>query len=431
MTTGLDAHSPTHRDDRDSAAPPTGAKGHLLLVTAVRLRQGPRGLRLDDQTCAGICRWAEHFETVTFAGIALADASEDATSATWLDVVDLPCSAQIRFVPLPLAYRVGTFVANYRQTRALLAAEIRRADHLSFTVGYLVGDWAAIAALEARSQGRKFAIWFDRVEQDVIRNALPELPLRRQIKERLTLPLMIPYHRYLLGRSSLALLQGMDTFKAYAPYASNPACVYDVHTQPSDFIETPRLDEKIDGILNGQKLRVTYVGRAAVMKGPLDWLHALASARQAGLSFEACWLGDGPLLPEMKELAEKLGISEYVALPGYVGDRATILEAMRSSHIFMFCHKTKESPRCLIEALVSGCPIVGYTGGYPEGLVQNGGGGMLSPLDDVAALGASLVHLDADRSRLAELVRNAARSGRLYDEEKLYRERAELIARHA
>jgi glycosyltransferase involved in cell wall biosynthesis len=405
--------------------------GKLLLVTAVRLRNGPRGLQLDDQTCAGICCWAERFETVTFAGILITEDAEDATTTSWLDVADLPCSDQLRFVPMPLAYRVGQFLKSYKRMRARLADEIRKADHMSFTVGYLVGDWAAVAALEATSQRRKFAIWFDRVEQDVIRNGIPELPLRRQIKERLSLPIMIRYHRYLLGKSSLALLQGMDTFSVYAPHASNPACVYDVHTHPQDFIDKARLAAKIDGILRGEPLRICYVGRAAAMKGPLDWLHALAAARSRGLSFHARWLGDGPLHAEMKELADKLGLSDVVALPGYVGDRDTILNAMRESHLFMYCHKTKESPRCLIEALVSGAPIVGYGGGYQEGLVAAYGGGAFSPVHDVVALAETLRRLDSDRLMLAALVRGAAQSGRQFDEATLYRQRSKLIATHS
>ncbi len=405
--------------------------GKLLLVTAVRLRNGPRGLQLDDQTCAGICRWAQYFEHVTFAGILVPTDSEEPSSATWRDVIDLPVSKKVSFVPLPMAYRIRSFARQYQQIRAILAREIRRADHMSFTVGYLAGDWAAVAALESIAQRRKFAIWFDRVEQDVLRNALPDLPFPRRLKETLSLPLMVRYHRHLLTKSSLALLQGMDTFEAYARYTSNPACVYDVHTNPHDFIPDEILATKADSIRAGEKLRIVYVGRAAVMKGPLDWVLALAKAKAKGLAFEASWLGDGPLLAEMKYLASIHGLSDQVSFPGFVSDREEILKCLRNAHLLMFCHKTKESPRCLIEALVSGCPIVGYTGAYPNGLVAEIGGGQFSAVDNVDALADNLLWLDRDRVRLAELTQSAARSGRKFDEDTLYRERALLIAKHA
>lgn len=408
-----------------------GRRGRLLLVTAVRLRRGPRGLQLDNQTCAGLCRWAEHFEHVTFAGIVIPGETEDETSTTWYDVADLPVINRISFLPLPLAYRVRPFASQYRQTRASLAQAIRQSHHLSFTVGYLVGDWAAVAALEAIAQRRKFAIWFDRVEHDVLRNALPTLPFQRRVKETATLPLMMRYHEYLLSKSSLALLQGMDTFEAYANCSPNPACVYDVHTQPADFITQADLAEKLAGVHAGEKLRIVYVGRAAVMKGPLDWVRALAKAKSEGLAFEARWLGDGPMLEEAKQLARSLGLEAEVQFLGFVSDQDLILGSLHNAHILMFCHKTKESPRCLIEALVSGCPIVGYAGAYPAGLVAGEGGGLFSPLDDVGALAANLLQLDRDRPLLAKLIEQAARSGLRFEEAKLYRERAVLIANHA
>ncbi|MBN9449107.1 MAG: glycosyltransferase [Bosea sp.] len=404
--------------------------GRLLLVTAVRLRRGPNGLQLDSQTCAGICRWAEHFNHVAFAGILLETEQEDGTTADWVDVASLPCAAQLTFHALPMAYRVGAFARTYRATRKLLADAIRQADSLCFTLGYVIGDWAAIAALEAHAQGRRYAVWFDRVEHEVIRNLLPSLPLKRRVKEQAMLLAMGPYHRLLTRRSSLALLQGMDTFNAYSAFSTNPACVYDVHTLAEDFASAPAIAEKIARIESGAPLRLVYIGRAAEMKGPIDWLEAIAGARSRGVELEAEWLGDGPLLDAMRQRATALGIADCISFAGHVGDREVVLSRMRQADIFLFCHKTPESPRCLIEALVCACPIVGYAGAYPAGLLARGGGGLLSPLNDPAALADALARLHGDREGLARLVREAAATGRCFDEEKLYGERAGLIAAH-
>lgn len=408
-----------------------GRNGTLLLVTAVRLRNGPRGLQLDDQTCAGVCRWAERFERVVYAGILQEAEQEESTSIHWVDVCDLPPADRLRFIALPMAYRIGAFAKTYRATRRRLADEISRADHLCFTLGYLTGDWAAVAALEAQAQGRRYAVWFDRVEHEVLRNALPSLSFKRRIKEGLTLPLMQAYHRRLTRRATLGLLQGMDTFNAYSAYSSNPACVYDVHTSPDDFAPASVIEAKVARIESGAPLRIAYVGRVAEMKGPFDWLEAIARAKRRGVALEARWLGDGPLLEEMKRRAGGLGITDSVDFAGFVSDRGLTLSAMREADLFLFCHKTPESPRCLIEALVSACPIIGYAGAYPQGLIAPDGGGLLTTMNDVEALAGAIAGLDGDRRRLSRLVREAATAGRRFDEEKLYRERAELIATYA
>ena len=140
--------------------------GRVLFVTAVRLRRGPKGLQLDDQTCAGLARWAESFGHVTYMGIEQPADLEDDTSVTWIDIADLHCRDRLTVVALPFAYKIGRFFKDYKSTRKMLGEEIAKADHLCFTLGYLFGDWAAVAALEAIRQNRDYAVWFDRVEHD-------------------------------------------------------------------------------------------------------------------------------------------------------------------------------------------------------------------------------------------------------------------------
>ncbi|MCX8996225.1 glycosyltransferase [Rhizobiaceae bacterium BDR2-2] len=419
------------QDTKGRETLPPRADASVLLVTAVRLRRGPRGLQLDDQTCAGLVRYAENFRQVTFAGIVLDAEREEDTSVAWVDVVDLPCSGRVEFMELPFAYRITAFARTYRRTRALLGQAIRDSDHLCFTLGYLSGDWGAVAALEADAQGRKFAVWFDRVEHDVILRTLPDHRFRRRMKERMTLPVMKRYHRYLIGRSSLGLFQGRDTYNAYAGFSSNPVCMYDVHTQRADRIDGERLEAKVERLLSGAPLRIVYVGRAAAMKGPQDWIDALAAAAGAGVPLEARWLGDGPLVEAMRGLIREKGLSGHIRLAGHVADREAVLDAMRDSDLFVFCHKTPESPRCLIEALVCGCPIVGYTSPYAEDLVAEQGGGVLTPLHDAGALGRRIADLATSRRDLAQLVRDAAASGARFDEETLYRRRADLLVEFA
>jgi len=85
---------------------------HLLLVTAVRLRAGSNGLQIDDQTSAGLRRWAENFREVTYIGIAQEDDDVEDTSVRWVDIASLPCAGQLHVIALPMSYRVGAFIRN-------------------------------------------------------------------------------------------------------------------------------------------------------------------------------------------------------------------------------------------------------------------------------------------------------------------------------
>lgn len=403
----------------------------LLLVTHVPLKKEHGGFSIDDQTAEGLIRWSENFGRVAYAGIELPDAHlEHLSSTTWTPIGGLPCADRIDVIAMPHAYKIGTFAATYKPTRTMLAKEIAHSRFMCFTLGALFGDWGGIAALESIKQRRAYAVWFDRVEHEVVRSDLPSMPMKRRIKQTLSIPLMQNYHRYLTRQSRLGLFQGKDCYDHYCRLVDKAFCMYDTHTQTADFIDAATLDAKLASAGSGDPLRLCYVGRAADMKGPLDWLETLTKIRDAGVPFTATWLGDGPLLETMRKSVEERQLTAHVELAGFVSDRAEILARMKATHIFLFCHKTPESPRCLIEALVCGTPIMGYGSAYARDLVAADGGGRFVDVGDVQGLADRLVALHRDRAALQGEIKRAARSGLRFDEQTLYRERAELIRAH-
>ena len=231
------------------------------------------------------------------------------------------------------------------------------------------------------------------------------------------------------SRSSLALLQGQDVFDAYKNIAPNPHRVLNVQISPEDHISAVRLQAKRDRIAAKEPLSISYAGQAIARKGPLDWLKAIHGISEAGVEFQATWFGDGSLMPEMKREAERLGIGGKVMFPGSVG-RKEIMATLQNTDIFLFCHKTGESPRCLGEALASGCALVGYGTQYPRELVAKRGGGEFTEMDDSQGLADIIVCLDRDRAKLDGLVAAAAASGRLLDRDIAMQERIDLIKTH-
>jgi len=128
----------------------------------------------------------------------------------------------------------------------------------------------------------------------------------------------------------------------------------------------------------------------------------------------------------MKLEAEKLGIKSIVSFPGTVA-RSEIMSALKQTDIFLFCHKMAESPRCLGEALASGCALVGYRTEYPRELVATKGGGEFADLDDWQALAEKISCLDENRTKLSRLIQAAASSGRLLDRDVAMQSRIDLI----
>jgi glycosyltransferase involved in cell wall biosynthesis len=408
--------------------PDTPSNDTLLIYAPVPLFRSPMGeLMVEAQAVNGLRLWAANFSLV----IAMMPLGPGEAPAGWVPLSLTGASLdRVRLEPLPMAYRPDHFVRHLPSTRRRIRELISEARWLSFAIGGLFGDWGAVACYTAHGMGRPFAVWTDRVESEVVRRSAKTGSRKARLKARLTHRPMAALERSVIRRSSLGLFHGRETYDAYAPFCPRHAeIVHDIHLGPADHISPAQLEDKVARLGQGP-LRLVYVGRADPMKGPLDWVSVLERAAAMGVDFRASWLGDGSERPEMLARVARAGLQEKVDLPGFVSDRTRVLAEMRGAHAFLFCHLTPESPRCLVEALASGCPLVGYDSAYPRDVIATHGGGVLVTRADVEALARELATLSRSRDRLTDLIRAAAKDGAPFTDEAVFRHRSEVIQRH-
>lgn len=182
---------------------------------------------------------------------------------------------------------------------------------------------------------------------------------------------------------------------------------------------TPRdLDMKMISAVT-TPLRIACAGPADVANGAFHWIKTLEQLATTGTDFQAIWLGDGPALAEMRARVAASGLRDRIHLPGAPADRATLLTELRRAHLFLFCHRILGSPRDLIDALISGCPLIGYDSALARDLVAIHRGGLFVPAQDISALASLLGTLNTDRTRLMEWIGRAACDGAPLDSETL------------
>ncbi|MGF1642040.1 MAG: glycosyltransferase, partial [Thiotrichales bacterium] len=304
-----------------------------------------------------------------------------------------------------------------------------------FAIGGLIGDWASVAALEAIRQRRAYAVWTDRVEHVVIkREHLNQRGVKRLYHQLrnfgLIAPLMRRVERHIIQRAGLGLFHGRDTFDAYSPWCRVPHLVHNIHLKPEDRIDAAQLARKLTRIRAGEPLRLIYSGRVAAMKGPTDWVAVMAELRAREIPFTAEWLGDGPLFGETHIVIARQELEGQVRLAGHVAEKETLMGKLHAADLFVFCHKTPESPRCLIEALMAGCPIVGYDSAYPRDLLESEADRLLTPTDNVLQLADRIASLHANRHLLAERIERVAKIGSRYSDTAVFAHRSALIKQH-
>ena len=408
-------------------------KGMLLVLPVPFLVKGNE-LFFETQACNGLARWADNFESVVVAAPTMPEAlaAEDKT-ISWQNTASLEKPERFELVPLPWAYKLSDFLSCYSPVRAYLGELISQSEYLQFALGGLIGDWAAIASLEARKQGRAYAIHTDWVNHEVVLKASWGASLKKRLKAIVEAPLMEMYHKRIIQNCDLVLWHGQDCYSAYSPFCKNSYLVHNIHLKHSDAIGKKELALKVERAKSDapdNTLRICYAGRIDPMKAPLDWVKAIAHARDNGVNIGATWMGDGILMDEMKALIEKLGLNSCIELTGLEQNRDKVLQRIRESHMMLFTHITPESPRCLIEALMCGTPIIGYQSDYPVELVGDFGGGKFVPMGDWKKLGDLLVTLSKDRQRLSQLIAEAGENGIRFNDEAVFRDRSNLIKKH-
>jgi glycosyltransferase involved in cell wall biosynthesis len=403
---------------------------HLLVLPVPFCRRDGRIL-VESQALMGMHRWLENFQTLIIAAPTLSATQADADPSTrWV------CGDEVRervqFVPLPWGYSIGAFARNYRSVRRRLRQCIDAARYLQFAIYDFYGDWAGLAAEEAIRAGRRYCVHMDNVCHVFATRMLGNLPAGKRLRRRVAIALMTRWHGRLIRRAALALCHGADCYAAYRKWSPNAVLIHNIVDLDRDTgtISDEQLAAKARQVLTREHLTICYAGRLAPEKAPLDWVRAIGHARGKGARLRATWLGDGPLRPQVQAEVERLGLGEIVAMPGFVSDRQRVFAALRDSDLMLFTHVIPESPRCLIEALRMGSPIVGYAGEYQQDLISGHGAGRLVAMGDWRALGDEIVRLAADRRCLADLIRRAPLDGAKFDASAVFRHRSELIKRH-
>jgi colanic acid/amylovoran biosynthesis glycosyltransferase len=400
----------------------------LLIFAPVPLHRKAGQFYLEDQARNGLRLWVENFDRL----ILMLPLTDGPMPASWGPLsLTGPALERVTVEPLPMAYRPDMFFRELPSVRRRIRSLINQADYLSFAIGGLFGDWGSVACLEAYRMGRPYAVWTDRVESEVTRRMIGQGSWRQSLRARLYHRPMAMLERHVIRRARVGFFHGHETYTAYSPFCRNPQTVHDIHISKTDHIGSGQLEAKASDVAGrARPLRIVYVGRADPMKGPFDWLATLEALQQAGVDFEAKWIGDGSEYAAMKGRIDSSGLRGRVSLPGFASDRKEVLESLRHADIFLFCHKTPESPRCLIEALISGTPIVGYGGAFASDLIKEHGGGVLVERDNVAALSREVIGLSGNPGRLAKLIAKAAADGEPFDDVSVFRHRAELIREH-
>jgi glycosyltransferase involved in cell wall biosynthesis len=158
---------------------------------------------------------------------------------------------------------------------------------------------------------------------------------------------------------------------------------------------------------------VGMIGRLAPWKGQHVFLEAFAQAFIGGdevalLVGEAMFGSEEEsYAAELRELAQRLGIADRVEFGGFRED--VWVELARMSVCVHASVVPEPFGQVIVEAMLSGVPVIATEGGGPSEIVTSGEDGLLYPAGDVGALAGALQTLREDPVLGALLATNARR----------------------
>lgn len=148
-----------------------------------------------------------------------------------------------------------------------------------------------------------------------------------------------------------------------------------------------------------------YVGQLIHRKG-LDTL--ITAFHSLGLPNAELWIvGEGPQRVELESLSRELGTSDSVRFLGFRQDRIALL---RQFDAFVLPSSLEGIPRCLMEAMGAGIPVIASDIPGCNDLVESGSTGLLFSCGDERGLREAMKKIHQDPG----LAKSLGRSGRSF-----------------
>ncbi len=143
--------------------------------------------------------------------------------------------------------------------------------------------------------------------------------------------------------------------------------------------------------VNKNKVKIILaIGRLVEQKGFEYLIKACDILNRKNVNFQCILVGEGPLRKELENLRNKLGLKQYIQMPGSV-DQEQIKKYFKKTAVFVVPSVIARNgdrdgiPNVLLEALAMGAPVIATkVSGIPEVIIHNKTGILVEPRNESA-----------------------------------------------
>jgi glycosyltransferase involved in cell wall biosynthesis len=149
-------------------------------------------------------------------------------------------------------------------------------------------------------------------------------------------------------------------------------------------------------------VRLVMIARFEPQKDHTTLLHALAGLKREDWHLDL--IGDGPLMPQARELSQRLGLADRIQ---FWGQRMDVAARLAEAQVALLITKWEGFPRSILEAMRAGLPVIASSVGGVAESVRDGETGLTVAREDVGGLRDRLMQLLADPELRCRMGRRA------------------------
>ncbi len=110
--------------------------------------------------------------------------------------------------------------------------------------------------------------------------------------------------------------------------------------------------------IESNRIHILFLSYIRFAKGINCLMDLITKLQQAAINYQFDIIGDGEMLPELRDFVTVNNLSDSVILHGMINDRHRINHLMHNSDLFFFSSLSEGSPRVIVEAASQGIPIL-------------------------------------------------------------------------
>lgn len=153
-------------------------------------------------------------------------------------------------------------------------------------------------------------------------------------------------------------------------------------------------------LLTEKEKKIVSVGRLIESKNFEMLFRSFANVHEQFPEYKLVIYGEGDYRLRLEKYINKLGLDEYILLPGKNSD---IISAIKSAEIFAFPSSYEGMSNAIIEALCIGLPVVTTDVNGACDLINTGINGFIIPVGDEKEMTNALISLLTDKTKAKDI----------------------------